>query len=86
MRNTSLTKGANWVLQRIIEAYRYCVSPLLGQHCRFEPSCSAYAMQALEYCGLWVGLWITLKRVLKCAPWHTGGYDPVPYHLNKEDE
>jgi hypothetical protein len=73
------------LIQRLIAGYRYCISPLLGHHCRFEPSCSAYATQALEEFGVIVGLWYTLKRVLKCAPWHAGGYDPVPCHLRKED-
>ncbi|MDH3629842.1 MAG: membrane protein insertion efficiency factor YidD [Gammaproteobacteria bacterium] len=62
----------------LIHAYRYLVSPLLGNHCRYTPSCSQYALEALESHGVLKGLWLTLKRVSSCHPWHEGGYDPVP--------
>ncbi len=62
----------------LIRAYRYLLSPMLGVHCRYTPSCSQYAQQALETHGLLRGLWLTLKRVGSCHPWHSGGYDPVP--------
>ena len=59
-------------------AYRYALSPLLGPRCRFYPSCSAYALEALDTHGGWTGAWLTARRILRCHPWHPGGYDPVP--------
>ena len=57
-----------------------CVRPLLGPRgvCRFTPTCSQYAQQAVQKHGLVKGSWLALKRLCKCHPWHTGGYDPVP--------
>lgn len=62
----------------LIKAYRYGVSPLLGPSCRFLPTCSDYAAQAIEKYGAAYGVWLALKRVARCHPWHPGGYDPVP--------
>ncbi|MBW1710172.1 MAG: membrane protein insertion efficiency factor YidD [Deltaproteobacteria bacterium] len=62
----------------LIKAYQYFISPLFPQSCRFHPSCSCYAHQALEKYGPLKGLRLTLFRVLKCHPFHPGGYDPVP--------
>lgn len=61
-----------------IRLYRVCVSPLLGPHCRFHPSCSRYAIDALSGHGLWRGLGLTLGRIGRCHPFHPGGVDPVP--------
>jgi uncharacterized protein len=61
-----------------ILAYRLAISPLLGPRCRFYPSCSSYALEALDRHGPLRGLWLALRRVLRCHPWHAGGYDPVP--------
>jgi putative membrane protein insertion efficiency factor len=66
------------VLIAIIQAYRYALSPFLGQHCRFHPSCSSYAIEALAQHGAWRGGWMTLRRLASCHPWHPGGFDPVP--------
>lgn len=66
------------LLSLFIQAYRYAVSPLLGMHCRFHPSCSAYAQKALERHGTARGVWLALKRLARCHPWHPGGHDPVP--------
>lgn len=86
MQSTYLDKyGIKALLQKLIAVYRYCISPMIGHHCRFEPSCSVYASQALACFGLMMGLWYAFKRVMKCAPWHAGGYDPVPCNLRKED-
>ena len=60
-----------------IQGYRYLVSPLLGNACRFYPSCSVYAKEAIENRGLIVGCWLALKRIIRCQPWCEGGYDPV---------
>lgn len=59
-------------------AYQHYVSPLLGPRCRFYPSCSSYAIQAFEAHGLLYGVFLTLKRLLKCHPGHPGGIDEVP--------
>lgn len=66
------------LLIAVIKAYRYGISPLLGAHCRFHPSCSAYAQEALQRHGVVSGSWLTLRRLLRCHPWNAGGYDPVP--------
>nr|WP_246434796.1 membrane protein insertion efficiency factor YidD [Teredinibacter haidensis] len=58
--------------------YRYLISPLLGPRCRFEPTCSSYAIDAIQLHGISRGSWLSLKRLGKCHPWHPGGYDPVP--------
>jgi len=67
----------------IISGYRYLISPLLGQTCRFEPSCSAYASEATARHGVLAGIWLTTKRVIRCHPWGIGGYDPVPRNGTK---
>ncbi|MGH8177796.1 MAG: membrane protein insertion efficiency factor YidD [Steroidobacter sp.] len=66
------------VLKLLIRTYRYCISPLLGPNCRFYPTCSCYAEEALEHHGLTRGLYLATRRILRCHPWHPGGYDPVP--------
>jgi putative membrane protein insertion efficiency factor len=62
----------------LIRLYQRFVSPLLGPRCRFYPSCSNYALQAVQQFGTLRGTWLTVKRLLRCHPWHPGGYDPVP--------
>jgi putative membrane protein insertion efficiency factor len=61
-----------------IKTYRTLISPFLGNNCRFYPSCSLYTQIAIERHGVCYGLWLSLKRLLKCHPWHQDGYDPVP--------
>jgi len=61
-----------------IRLYQLCISPLLGNVCRFYPSCSEYAAQALQRKGFWRGAWLACKRIVKCHPWHPGGPDEVP--------
>ena len=61
----------------VIRGYQLAISPLLPPSCRFYPSCSAYAMQAITCYGLWRGLYMTGWRLLRCHPWHPGGWDPV---------
>ncbi len=62
----------------LIRAYQICISPLHGPSCRFTPTCSAYALEAIQKYGPGKGLLLSIKRVLKCNPFHEGGYDPVP--------
>lgn len=66
------------LLLGLLSAYRYAISPLLGRNCRFHPSCSEYAVEAVERHGAIRGGWLALKRVGRCHPFHSGGYDPVP--------
>jgi len=62
----------------LIQFYRLCISPFLPPRCRFQPTCSQYALTAIERFGLVKGGAIATKRILSCHPWHIGGYDPVP--------
>ena len=62
----------------LIRLYRYFISPLLGSRCRFHPSCSEYAVEALQRHGAWRGTWLAMRRLSRCHPWHSGGFDPVP--------
>jgi len=62
----------------LIRLYQWTLSPLLGPKCRFHPSCSHYALEAIERFGILHGGWLTLKRLGRCHPWHPGGIDPVP--------
>lgn len=62
----------------LVKCYRYAISPLLGRNCRFDPTCSEYAIEALSRHGAWRGSWLAAKRISHCHPWHPGGYDPVP--------
>ncbi|OYV16385.1 MAG: hypothetical protein CG438_1633 [Methylococcaceae bacterium NSP1-1] len=66
------------MLIAIIKFYKYFISPLLGSNCRFYPSCSSYSLEALQRHGAIIGSYLTLKRLLKCHPFHQGGIDPVP--------
>lgn len=66
------------LLIALIAVYRYTLSPILGRNCRFHPSCSEYALEALRKHGALRGGWLTLRRVARCHPWHPGGFDPVP--------
>jgi putative membrane protein insertion efficiency factor len=61
-----------------IRLYRLVVSPVLPPACRFLPTCSAYAMEAIERHGAAKGAWLAMRRLLRCHPFHAGGYDPVP--------
>ena len=66
------------ILIALIGVYRYLISPLMGNHCRFYPSCSDYAQTAIGRFGVLRGGWMSLRRIGKCHPWHEGGIDPVP--------
>jgi len=66
------------LLQVLIRAYQLLLSPFLGNHCRFTPSCSKYAAEAISKYGAWRGTWLAVKRIGRCHPFCDGGYDPVP--------
>ena len=68
----------------LIRAYQWTISPLLGPRCRFYPSCSQYALEAVQRHGTLAGSWLALRRLLRCHPWHPGGIDPVPEPCCKE--
>lgn len=77
-----LKSGLRWLLVRLLQlpvlAYRYGISPLIGPRCRYLPTCSAYALEALERHGPVYGSWLALRRVVRCHPLGPGGFDPVP--------
>ncbi len=58
--------------------YRYAISPLIGPRCRHLPSCSQYALDAIDLNGIWIGSWLAAGRIGRCHPWGTSGYDPAP--------
>jgi len=66
------------VLTTAIRGYQYAIGPMLGNNCRFFPSCSEYAREAIERHGAAKGSWLATKRICRCHPFHPGGYDPVP--------
>lgn len=68
-----------------IKTYRYLWSPLFASHCRFYPTCSAYALEAISIHGATKGLWLTIKRLLRCHPFADGGLDPVPEPTEQRD-
>jgi hypothetical protein len=66
------------VLIALIKGYRFLLSPWWGRQCRFTPTCSEFAEEAIERHGALQGAWLAMRRVSRCHPWHAGGYDPVP--------
>ncbi|MBF0379650.1 MAG: membrane protein insertion efficiency factor YidD [Magnetococcales bacterium] len=66
------------VILALIKCYRYCISPMLPRSCRFYPSCSEYAAEAVTDYGALKGSWLAMRRLAKCHPFHPGGVDPVP--------
>lgn len=71
-----------------IRIYQKIISPLTPPSCRFYPTCSSYGLEAIEKFGAWKGAYLTIKRILKCHPFHPGGIDPVPeeWHICKKHE
>lgn len=78
MRLVNLKSVSSKFCILLIAAYRYLLSPVLGNHCRYHPSCSNYTTQAIQRFGCISGIYLGTKRILRCHPWHSGGYDPVP--------
>ncbi|MDH3218481.1 MAG: membrane protein insertion efficiency factor YidD [Gammaproteobacteria bacterium] len=73
------------ILIFLIQIYSYLLSPFLGNNCRYTPSCSQYAREAIETHGILRGLWLAGKRLGSCHPWRAGGYDPVPGSANEHN-
>ncbi|HEY9618647.1 MAG TPA: membrane protein insertion efficiency factor YidD [Crinalium sp.] len=74
------------ILIGLIRAYRTFISPLYPPVCRFQPTCSQYAIEAIAQHGPLKGSWLAVRRILRCHPFHPGGYDPVPpVHTSKDD-
>jgi len=69
---------AQRIMRALLRGYQVAISPLLGPRCRHLPTCSDYALEAIESHGPWRGVWLTARRLLRCHPFGTSGYDPVP--------
>jgi len=70
------------ILIALIKLYRYTISPYLAPSCRYTPTCSSYAIEAVERFGIIRGSWMAIRRIGRCHPWHSAGYDPVPDNSN----
>jgi hypothetical protein len=70
------------ILIALIKLYRYTISPYLAPSCRYTPTCSSYAIEAVERFGIIRGSWMAMRRISRCHPWHSAGYDPVPDNNN----
>lgn len=81
-RAGAILAAMKWLLLRLIGAYQLLLSPFFGRQCRFYPTCSAYAGEAIEVHGPLKGSWLAVLRILRCGPWHPGGPDPVPPKLS----
>ena len=75
-----MTRWPARMLVLLVRGYQLFISPMLGPRCRFHPTCSQYAVEALQTHGAVKGSWLALRRVLRCHPLHPGGHDPVPEH------
>jgi len=74
----TLARSLKAVAKAPVYVYRYAISPIIGPRCRHLPTCSQYALDAIELNGAWLGGWLTVGRILRCHPWGTSGYDPAP--------
>ena len=79
-----LNKIVTFPLILLIRGYQLIVSPILGSNCRFMPTCSEYALESLKVYGLLKGTFLTIKRIGKCHPWGSNGYDPIPTKMEKK--
>ena len=79
-----LNKIVTFPLILLIRGYQLTISPMLGSNCRFMPTCSEYALESLKAYGLIKGAYLTIKRIGKCHPWGSNGYDPIPTKIEKK--
>lgn len=79
----SVNAALTWLLLKLLRGYQLLFSSFFGRSCRFYPTCSSYAGEALRRFGPWRGSWLALRRLLRCHPFHPGGYDPVPEKVGK---
>ena len=82
----NLKRFPGWLMIGVINAYRYAISPFLGNNCRFHPSCSEYAVEAVSRFGILKGSYLALRRLLRCHPWCEGGIDHLPEDNCTESE
>lgn len=82
----ALSKALAWPLVQLVRLYRVAISPWLGSNCRFEPTCSNYAIEALQTYGVLKGTWMAMRRIGRCHPWGGSGYDPLPNRSEGKDE
>ncbi len=82
----ALSKTLAWPLIQLVRLYRLAISPWLGGVCRFDPTCSAYAIEALQVHGVLKGSYLATKRIARCNPWGGSGYDPVPNPRCEDDQ
>ena len=75
---SSLVRGARWSATALIRVYQLFISPIFPASCRYTPTCSAYAVEAIERHGVFRGSWLAAKRIARCHPFRPGGHDPVP--------
>jgi len=75
---TISSHAIKWLVLKLIRAYQYLISPLFPASCGYYPTCSAYAVEAVEIHGVIKGGWLSIKRISRCHPYHAGGIDPVP--------
>ena len=83
---SAVSKVLAWPLIQLVRLYRVAISPWLGASCRFDPTCSSYAIEALRTYGILKGSWLAAKRIGRCHPWGGSGYDPVPTNDDVDDD
>jgi putative membrane protein insertion efficiency factor len=82
----ALSRALAWPLIGLVRLYRLAISPWIGANCRFQPTCSEYAIEALREHGILRGSWLAAKRIGRCHPWGGSGYDPVPKSDGENDD
>jgi putative membrane protein insertion efficiency factor len=84
--SNAVTRALAWPLIGLVKLYRVALSPWLGTNCRYQPTCSEYAIEALREHGVFRGTWLAARRIARCHPWGGSGYDPVPPRKEGDDE
>ena len=82
---TAARGGAARLVISGIQIYRHMISPMRPASCRFMPTCSQYAVDAVSEYGVFRGGWLAIRRLLRCGPWHSGGWDPIPERVDAGD-